>query len=128
MKGNTSNVKKKSMAENADIHELYEEAVQSVENEVEFIEKTFLSVRGRQAKSFREDFCGTASMCCEWVKGSSDRSSIGVDIDNNVLEWGRKNRINRLSEIDKEKVSLINEDVMKVVNEQVDIVGAFNFS
>ena len=128
MKGNTSNVKKKSMAENADIHELYEEAVQSVENEVEFIEKTFLSVRGRQAKSFREDFCGTASMCCEWVKGSSDRSSIGVDIDNNVLEWGRKNRINRLSEIDKEKVSLINEDVMKVVNEQVDIIGAFNFS
>jgi len=74
------------MAKNADIHELYEEAVQSVDNEVEFIESTFLALRNRSAKTFREDFCGTASLCCAWVRGSSDRYAIGVDIDQKVLQ------------------------------------------
>ena len=35
---------KRTMAEQADIHELYEEAVQSVETEVEFLAETFSKV------------------------------------------------------------------------------------
>jgi SAM-dependent methyltransferase len=84
------------MAEQADIHELYEESVQNVENEVEFMQTTFEQLRGRKAYLFREDFCGTASACCEWVKQGREFQAIGVDIDPSVLEWGRKNRAGRL--------------------------------
>ena len=51
--------KKLTMAEQADIHELYEHSVQNVENEIEFLQATFRSLTGRTAYLFREDFCGT---------------------------------------------------------------------
>ena len=39
------------MAEQADIHELYEEAVQNVENEIEFLRQTFSELKGRDPVS-----------------------------------------------------------------------------
>jgi hypothetical protein len=120
--------KKPSMAEQADIHELYEAAVQSVEPEIEFLQQTFRALKGRDAKSFREDFCGTASACCEWVKSSDERYAIGVDIDADVLDWGRKHRLSRLSEVQRARVKLLEDDVLTVQTEPVDLIGAFNFS
>lgn len=117
-----------TMAEKADVHELYEEAVQNVETEIEFISETFQSLRGRSAVSFREDFCGTASASCEWVRTGGLHHSVGVDIDPEVLEWGRANRVERLPEADQARVKLLSEDVMTVETEPVDILGAFNFS
>src|SRR5690606_15142594 len=71
-----------TMAERADIHELYEAAVQAVDVEVEFLRDTFKALRGREPKSFREDFCGTASAAFEWVRvGKGKRHAIGVVID-----------------------------------------------
>ena len=40
-------------------HFLYEQAVQENGREVEFLSTTFKAIRGRDALSFREDFCGT---------------------------------------------------------------------
>lgn len=117
-----------TMAEQADLHELYEEAVQNVETEIEFVQDTFRDLRKREAVSFREDFCGTASASCEWVRVGTRRHAIGVDIDSDVLEWGRKNRVGRLPEAYRARVKLLNEDVMTVETGPVDIVGAFNFS
>ena len=77
------------MAEKADIHELYEQSVQNVEHEVEFLRDTFTERTGRIAKTLREDFCGTASLACEWVKQGPEYSAVGVDINPSVLEWGR---------------------------------------
>ena len=56
--------RRQTMAAKADIHELYEEAVQDVEMEVDFLQTTFKELRGRTPHLFREDFCGTASACC----------------------------------------------------------------
>jgi SAM-dependent methyltransferase len=120
--------KKRTMAEEADIHELYEEAVQCVEPEIEFLQNTFRELRGRDGKSFREDFCGTASAACEWVRTGENHYAIGVDIDADVLDWGRKNRVGRLPEAKRACVQLLNDDVLNVSTTQVDIVGAFNFS
>ncbi|MGI9261303.1 MAG: class I SAM-dependent methyltransferase [Woeseiaceae bacterium] len=117
-----------TMAERADIHELYEESVQNVENEVNFLRTTFQQLRGRQAHLFREDFCGTASLACEWVKQGVEYSAIGVDIDASVLEWGRNNRVNRLDTATQARVSLIESDVQTVETPKVDILAAFNFS
>ena len=120
--------KRPTMAEQADIHELYEESVQNVENEVEFIQTTFGQLSGRTAYLFREDFCGTASAACEWVKQGPEYQAIGVDIDPAVLEWGRANRVGRLPAEDRARVSLMESNVLDVETPQVDVLAAFNFS
>jgi len=117
-----------TMADLADKHELYEESVQNVEEECLFISTNFQKIRGRAPLSFREDFCGTASACCEWVRKEEGRTAIGVDLDPEVLAWGRANRLARLDDKQKQRVRLIEENVLSVQAEQVDVVGAFNFS
>ena len=47
---------KPTMAEQADIHKLYEESVQNVEYEVEFVKNTFQTIRGYVPYLLREDF------------------------------------------------------------------------
>jgi SAM-dependent methyltransferase len=118
----------KTMAEQADRHELYEASVQNVEEECNFVSNTFEAIRGRKALSFREDFCGTASAACQWTRQSPEHSSIGVDLDEEVLEWGRANRLGQLNEEQQSRVNLILANVLEVETEQVDAVGAFNFS
>ncbi len=81
------------MAEQADIHDLYERSVQTVDVEAQFLSDTFKALRGRAARSLREDFCGTASLCCEWVRAAGGRHAVGVDNDADVLDWGRRNRV-----------------------------------
>ena len=119
---------KPTMADQADIHELYELSVQNVEHEIEFLQKTFKDIRGRTAYRLREDFCGTASAACQWVRQGEEFQAIGVDIDADVLEWGRKNRLGRLPSADQARVQLIESDVMAVETAPVDIAVAFNFS
>jgi SAM-dependent methyltransferase len=120
--------KMQTMADKADIHELYELSVQNVENEVEFLQATFKTLRGRTAYQFREDFCGTASISCQWVRQGNEYSAIGVDIEPSVLDWGRKNRVSKLATEDQARVSLIESDVMTVETPKVDLLAAFNFS
>ena len=117
-----------TMAEQADIHELYELSVQNVENEVEFLQTTFKQLTGRTAYLLREDFCGTASASCEWVRQGKEFQAIGVDVDAAVLEWGRANRVGKLDIEDRARVSLIEADVMVVDTPRVDVLAAFNFS
>ncbi len=120
--------RKPTMAETADIHELYEQSVQNVENEVEFLQTTFTELTGRTGYLFREDFCGTASASCQWVTQGPEFQAIGVDIDADVLEWGRENRVGRLPAEDQARVSLIESNVLNVETPKVDLMAAFNFS
>jgi SAM-dependent methyltransferase len=119
---------RKTMAEKADIHDLYEKSVQDVEMETEFLQKTFTELRGRKGYLFREDFCGTASACCQWVKQGKDFRAFGVDIDPEVLEWGRTNRLSRLSAAEQARVQVIESDVLTVETPPVDLIAALNFS
>jgi SAM-dependent methyltransferase len=116
------------MADQADIHELYELSVQNVEHEVEFMQTTFQEIRGRTAYLLREDFCGTASVSCQWVRQGDEYQAIGVDIDSSVLEWGRKNRVSKLPVADQPRVSLIESNVMTAETPPADLLVAFNFS
>lgn len=117
-----------TMADLADLYELYEASVQNVEEECSFVADTFRDMRGRPAKSFREDFCGAASATCQWVREGPDHTAIGVDIDADVLEWGQANRVGRLSSEQRHRVTLLEADVLEVSTLPVDVVGAFNFS
>ncbi len=117
-----------TQAARADRHELYEESVQDVENEVDFLESTYQLLRDKPARRFREDFCGTASAACEWVKRHSANEAIGVDLDRPTLDWGIEHRVSPLSADQQMRVKLLREDVLKVATAPVDIIGAFNFS
>jgi len=117
-----------TMAEQAELHELYEQSVQAVDVEVEFLDKTFRQLRGRRALTLREDFCGTASLCCEWVRSHKDRTAIGVDNDKDTLDWGRSNRVARLPKTARTRVELLLADVRSVETPRVDVACAFNFS
>ena len=120
---------KKTMAELADRHVLYEKSVQDVDQEYHFVNKTFRKLRSRRPYHVREDFCGTASMCCEWVRRRKKNTAVGVDLDPEVLAWARENNLARLKPEARERVSLIEADVFEVQTPQpFDVVLAMNFS
>ena len=117
------------MAERADRHALYEKSVQDVVTEYNFVSNTFNELRGFRPRHVREDFCGTASMCCEWVRRNKANTAIGVDIDPEVLAWGWKHNLSRLRSDARLRISLLQEDVFRVdTAKQVDAVLAMNFS
>lgn len=117
-----------TLASRADRYLLYQEAVQSIDVEMEFVGKTFRSLRDRDAHTLREDFCGTAAASCQWVRMHPKNRAVGVDIDSKVLDWARSNNIPALPAEDRFKVELIRANVMNVKNEPCDVVAAFNFS
>ncbi len=128
-KGSRKKKKQKpTLADKADRHHLYELSVQYAPSEIEFVDDAYRSLRGRRAKLLREDFCGTANVCCEWVRQRKNNRAIGVDIDAEVLRWSRKNNLTKLSSSQLKRVDLLPQDVMKVKTEPPDIISAMNFS
>ncbi len=119
--------RKASMADRADIYALYQDAVQCVEAEIDFVDETFTHLRGRKAKLLREDFCGTANTACEWVRRRAGNRAIAVDLDSDVLEWGRTHNVASLGAA-SDRITLVQSDVLRVRTEPVDAVLAHNFS
>jgi len=119
---------KHSLASQADRHHLYELSVQCAEAEIDFVDNAYRQLRKHKAQLLREDFCGTANVCCEWVKRGNKRRAIGIDLDPEVLDWGRKNKIARLSRKKRQRISLLQEDVLGVRTEPPDVISAMNFS
>jgi hypothetical protein len=119
---------RKTMAEQADRHHLYQQAVQDVETEIEFVAATWQDLRSRPARLLREDFCGTANTCCEWIRRDPEHFAIGIDRDGAVLEWGRAHNLGRLPEPQRSRIQLLQDDVRSTRPGLADIVLAMNFS
>jgi len=117
-----------TVADRADRHRCYELSVQCAEAEVDFIDRRFRLLRGRSARLLRENFCGTAAVCCEWVKRRKTNRAVGVDIDRSVLHWSRLHNLAALSPHAARRVALREEDVLTVDTEPSDVVAAMNFS
>lgn len=116
-----------TMASRADRHVLYEDSVQCVEAEIDFVDETFKTLRKRTPRLLREDFGGTANTSCEWVRRRKRNRAYAVDLDSEVQEWGRGHHVAKLGEA-KSRITLLNENVLEVETEPVDIVLAMNFS
>ena len=121
------------MAETADRHHYYQLAVQCVESEIDMVDKTYRELRARRATVLREDFCGTANTSCEWVRRRKTNRAIGLDLDESVLQWGRKNNINKLNADQRARIELLRHDVRLAHNSRADIaradiILAMNFS
>ena len=117
-----------SMSARADRHALYEKSVQDVSHEYDFINKTYRKIRGHNAHFLREDFCGTAKMCCEWVSHRSKNIAVGVDIDSEVLAWGKKHNLSKIKSDARKRVTLLQDNVIKVRTKPAQIILAMNFS
>jgi SAM-dependent methyltransferase len=115
-------------AKKADRHELYELSVQEPESECDLIDQAWEEQRGRRCESIREDFCGTAVVCMEWVKRRRVHTAVGVDLDPSVLKWGRHRIPQRLTTEQASRITLIEDNVLTVETEPVDSVLAMNFS
>jgi predicted RNA methylase len=115
-------------ADGADRHRLYELSVQCAEAEAAFVDEHFRRQRGRTARVLREDFCGTASVCCSWVGLHGENRALGVDIDPQVLAWARRKNISRLPDDQAQRVQLFANDVLAFQSPLVDAIAALNFS
>lgn len=122
------NKRRIKQADLADRHQLYELSVQCAEAEIDFVDQTYRRLRKRKAQRLREDFCGTASVCCEWVTRGHKRSAVGVDLDPDVLAWGREHNLQQLDHKQAARVSLLQQNVLTAHTEPVDVVLAMNFS
>ncbi len=120
--------KRVTKAAKADRHKLYEMAVQYAPSEIDFVNDTFKQLRGFRAKILREDFCGTANVCCEWVKRHNNNRAIGVDIDGEVLKWGKDNNLSKLKAEQQQRIELLQENVLEVKTDSPEIILAMNFS
>ncbi|MBK8480035.1 MAG: class I SAM-dependent methyltransferase [Proteobacteria bacterium] len=112
----------------ADKYALYQRAVQQPEHEVAFCDRTFRRAFARPALRLREDFCGTAAVCCAWARSRSDRRAWGVDLDPEPLQWGREHNVAALSPAQQARVVLLQQDVLDASRPRVDVIAAQNFS
>ena len=120
--------KRVTQAMQADRHVLYQESVQCVEAEIDFVDETFKQLRDRRAKRLREDFCGTANTSCEWVRRRRDNIAYGVDLDDDVQAWGIDRNISQLSKSQASRVKLIHGNVLTAKTTPCDVILAMNFS
>ena len=119
---------KTTLASKADRHKLYEASVQCVESEIDFVDDTFSKIRKRKASKLREDFCGTANTSCEWIRRRNTNHAVCVDLNPEVLDWGKAHNLSRLSRAQQKRITLINANVMDVKTARMDIILAMNFS
>jgi SAM-dependent methyltransferase len=110
-----------------DRHALYELAVQGVEYDVEFLARLYRKRHGKDARTFREDFCSTAGLAVAWAQLHPANRAIAVDLDPEPLAWARKRRLPFVGEA-AERVTLVLDDVRHVQKPRVDVACALNFS
>ncbi len=123
--------KRPTLAARADKYDCYQRAVQCVEAEIDFIDETFLALRGRKASRLREDFCGTANTSCEWVRRRPTNIAYGFDLDPVPLQWGRDHLLSRLKPEARKRIELRESDVLAAhpdMRGTLDCVLAMNFS
>ncbi|MFO1434869.1 MAG: class I SAM-dependent methyltransferase [Gammaproteobacteria bacterium] len=118
----------RSMAQKADRQVYYQRSVQCAESEIDFVDDVYRKLRRRRAVTLREDFCGTALVCCEWVNRRPGNIAFGVDLDPEVQDWGRKHNVSALKPSAQARLSLINDNVLTVRTRPVDMILAMNFS
>ncbi len=115
-------------AETADKYELYQLAVQSPDTDVDFLMETYEAINGRPPRHLREDFCGTALVCCEWVGRHPENTAEGYDLDPEPIEWGKQNNFPKVKGDGTERIELYLEDAREPSRKAPDVRIAQNFS
>ncbi|HEY8272245.1 MAG TPA: class I SAM-dependent methyltransferase [Pseudobdellovibrionaceae bacterium] len=121
-------VNKKSTLTVFDKYDLYRRAVQSAESDVEFLRDTYKELKGKNARTFREDFCGTFALSTEWIKLNPKNQSIGIDLDPEPMAYGKTQYLSKLRPEQQKRMQLLEGNVLHPDLPEADIVAAMNFS
>lgn len=114
-------------AATADKHVLYESSVQDTDTDITFIDRIYKKEHKRLPQSLREDFCGTAKLCADWVSRGETRTAVGLDLHSPTMAWGKRVHLAPLGAAAK-RVRLLRANVLDGVDTPVDVAVAFNFS
>src|SRR5690606_503396 len=95
---------------------------------VVFLSSTYKELKGKTAKTLREDFCGTFKISCEWVKLDKNKQAIGIDIDPEPIAYGKNNYLTQLTEEQQARIKIIEDSVTSSNLPKADVVAAQNFS
>lgn len=109
-------------------YQLYENSVQNVETDVNFINKQYYKKFKKYPIGLREDFCGTGLLCCAWVKQGAKHRAWGIDLDPDPIEYGKKNHYSILSRQEQGQMQYLLGNVLDTHKSQHQVVVAFNFS
>jgi SAM-dependent methyltransferase len=116
-------------AKTADKHVLYQRSVQAPSSDSKTYARWFKKYTGKNMRSMREDFCGTAVLSCHHILNHKDNTAVGVDLHRPTLDWGIKNNVDvLLNDEQKKRLKLIEKNVLEVTSPKVDCVLALNFS
>ena len=106
----------------------YRHSVQSPDLDVRFMRKCYRELKHKEPYLFREDFCLTFDLSCEWVKLHTRNKALAVDIDNKPLKYGKAHYLSQLSPHQQKRLKTLNSNVLNVRSPKADIIGANNFS
>jgi hypothetical protein len=127
-KSRQGRTKRSTGPKSTDRYRLYEESVQSPGEHIKFFDSVYKTAHGKPARVLKEDFCGTALLSSEWVRTRPDNVAVGVDLHEPTLKWAEEHNLAPLEPDQRRRVSIVHDDVRKVIDPKVDIVAALNFS
>jgi hypothetical protein len=119
---------RRTKAERADRYVLYQESVQDPEGDVTRMQRMYERHFGSAPSRLREDFCGSALLACAWVRHRKHHQATGVDLDPEPLAWGLEHNLSGLSDEQRERIHLVEGNVLEVRGQPADVIAAFNFS
>lgn len=108
-------------------YEFYENSVQAPDADIEFIEETFYKFYKKKPLLLREDFCGSAALCREWVTSHPLRKAMGLDLDPEPLAYARS-QIVQLTKDKQQRLHIYKKNVLSPPQVKHDVVCAFNYS
>jgi hypothetical protein len=111
-----------------DKYSLYSRAVQQPDADALFFRELCRELKGKTPKVLREDFCGTFSLCREWVKLGPGYRAYGRDIDPEPILYGRERGLPKLTAAQRSRVSIETKDVLEPGGAAADLILAVNFS
>jgi len=106
----------------------YKKAVQNPPDDIAFFKKIFRSAYKKTPFLFREDFCGTFYLAYHWVKAGPQNKAIAIDVDKKPIEYGIKHHISRLKPSQKERLLVLNKNILTPRLPSADIISVSNFS
>ena len=116
-------------ARTADRHDLYQRSVQDGEFDARFYSRWFEKLTGQKLRRLREDFCGTALLCCHHIKLHPDNTAVGIDLHGPTLDWGRTHNVAKLLKPEQQqRLTLLQQDVRDRKNPRAQTIVAGNFS
>lgn len=111
-----------------DKYAVYTRAVQAPEYDAKFLRQVYRELVNSEPALFREDFCGTHALACEWVKLADSMHAVGIDIDPEPLMYGTEHHAALLTASQRKRLKTMQGDVLHARLAKADVACAFNFS